>query len=278
MDGQMTHSIYWPDGRAGEENLCLYFFSGKLSTLLLYQAWKRIFWGKMRIYMNVEKVSTKKMPLLQKNMNIVGAVSYPRHNQGRRDETHDGKGITHDWKASVKSTYHTFVVTQVEKRIEDIRAGPSQSKEKERYPRWLESQERRVQSQNQRKRKTRDTLYYHRRPGGRTDRKTKKAEQLQDEDITVWISSWPQGQPYRCFLSAKSYLFDDEKSNALWLWYTLFNGIFTCRGLTKKCRESDEWKHWLWRTCEEKKVNRKKFSYRHCDEDYLRDSSFTVRF
>ena len=141
MDGQMTFIL---DGRAEEKKTSAFTFSQEIIDAVLANG-SGFSEGKMRIYEQFEKsLSAKENADFLKNEYGWGG-SYPVIIGAGIDESHDGKGITITKGIGKENPHITLSWSQVEKRIgELIRMDRYLNpKEKERYPRWLESQEER---------------------------------------------------------------------------------------------------------------------------------------
>ena len=141
MDGQMTFIL---DGRAEEKKTSAFTFSQEIIDAVLANG-SGFSEGKMRIYEQFEKsLSAKENADFLKNEYGWGG-SYPVIIGAGIDESHDGKGITITKGIGKENPHITLSWSQVEKRIgELIRMDRYlNSKEKERYPQWLESQEER---------------------------------------------------------------------------------------------------------------------------------------
>ena len=141
MDGQMTFIL---DGRAEEKKTSAFTFSQEIIDDVLANG-SGFSEGKMRIYEQFEKsLSAKENADFLKNEYGWGG-SYPVIIGAGIDESHDGKGITITKGIGKEKPHITLSWSQVEKRIgELIRMDRYLNpKEKEHYPRWLESQEER---------------------------------------------------------------------------------------------------------------------------------------
>ena len=141
MDGQMTFIL---DGQAEEKKPSAFTFSQEIIDAVLTNG-SGFSEGKMRIYEQFEKsLSAKENADFLKNEYGWGG-SYPVIIGAGIDESHDGKGITITKGIGKENPHITLSWSQVEKRIgELIRMDRYlNSKEKERYPQWLESQEER---------------------------------------------------------------------------------------------------------------------------------------
>ena len=141
MDGQMTFIL---DGRAEEKKTSAFTFSQEIIDAVLTNG-SGFSEGKMRIYEQFEKsLSAKENADFLKNEYGWGG-SYPVIIGAGIDESHDGKGITITKGIGKENPHITLSWSQVEKRIgELIRMDRYLNpKEKEHYPRWLESQEER---------------------------------------------------------------------------------------------------------------------------------------
>ena len=141
MDGQMTFIL---DGRAEEKKTSAFTFSQEIIDAVLANG-SGFSEGKMRIYEQFEKsLSAKENADFLKNEYGWGG-SYPVIIGAGIDESHDGKGITITKGIGKEKPHITLSWSQVEKRIgELIRMDRYLNpKEKEHYPRWLESQEER---------------------------------------------------------------------------------------------------------------------------------------
>ena len=141
MDGQMTFIL---DGRAEEKKTSAFTFSQEIIDAILANG-SGFSEGKMRIYEQFEKsLSAKENAAFLKNEYGWGG-SYPVIIGAGIDESHDGKGITITKGIGKENPHITLSWSQVEKRIgELIRMDRYLNpKEKEHYPRWLESQEER---------------------------------------------------------------------------------------------------------------------------------------
>ena len=141
MDGQMTFIL---DGQAEEKKPSAFTFSQEIIDAVLANG-SGFSEGKMRIYEQFEKsLSAKENADFLKNEYGWGG-SYPVIIGAGIDESHDGKGITITKGIGKENPHITLSWSQVEKRIgELIRMDRYLNpKEKEHYPRWLESQEER---------------------------------------------------------------------------------------------------------------------------------------
>ena len=141
MDGQMTFIL---DGQAEEKKPSAFTFSQEIIDAVLTNG-SGFSEGKMRIYEQFEKsLSAKENADFLKNEYGWGG-SYPVIIGAGIDESHDGKGITITKGIGKEKPHITLSWSQVEKRIgELIRTDRYLNpKEKEHYPRWLESQEER---------------------------------------------------------------------------------------------------------------------------------------
>ena len=141
MDGQMTFIL---DGQAEEKTPSAFTFSQEIIDAVLTNG-SGFSEGKMRIYEQFEKsLSAKENADFLKNEYGWGG-SYPVIIGAGIDESHDGKGITITKGIGKENPHITLSWSQVEKRIgELIRMDRYLNpKEKEHYPRWLESQEER---------------------------------------------------------------------------------------------------------------------------------------
>ena len=141
MDGQMTFIL---DGRAEEKKTSAFVFSQEIIDAVLANG-SGFSEGKMRIYEQFEKSLSAKenADFLKKEYGWGG--SYPVIIGAGIDESHDGKGITITKGIGKENPHIMLSWSQVEKRIgELIRMDRYLNpKEKEHYPRWLESQEER---------------------------------------------------------------------------------------------------------------------------------------
>ena len=141
MDGQMTFIL---EGQAEEKKPSAFTFSQEIIDAVLTNG-SGFSEGKMRIYEQFEKsLSAKENADFLKNEYGWGG-SYPVIIGAGIDESHDGKGITITKGIGKENPHITLSWSQVEKRIgELIRMDRYLNpKEKEHYPRWLESQEER---------------------------------------------------------------------------------------------------------------------------------------
>ena len=141
MDGQMTFIL---DGQAEEKKPSAFTFSQEIIDAVLTNG-SGFSEGKMRIYEQFEKsLSAKENADFLKNEYGWGG-SYPVIIGAGIDESQDGKGITITKGIGKENPHITLSWSQVEKRIgELIRMDRYLNpKEKEHYPRWLESQEER---------------------------------------------------------------------------------------------------------------------------------------
>ena len=139
MDGQMSFIL---DGQAEEKKPSAFTFSQEIIDAVLTNG-SGFSEGKMRIYEQFEKsLSAKENADFLKNEYGWGG-SYPVIIGAGIDESHDGKGITITKGIGKENPHITLSWSQVEKRIgELIRMDRYLNpKEKEHYPRWLESQE-----------------------------------------------------------------------------------------------------------------------------------------
>ena len=141
MDGQMTFIL---DGQAEEKKTSAFTFSQEIIDAVLANG-SGFSEGKMRIYEQFEKsLSAKENADFLKNEYGWGG-SYPVIIGAGIDESHDGKGITITKGIGKENPHITLSWSQAEKRIKELIRMDRylNPKEKEHYPRWLESQEER---------------------------------------------------------------------------------------------------------------------------------------
>ena len=150
MDGQLTLIM---GNQAEEQKTSAFTFSQEIIDAVLTRG-SGVSEGKMRIYEQFEKsLSAKENADFLKNEYGWGG-SYPVIIGAGIDEQHDGKGITISKGIGSDKPHITLSWSQVEKRIGDLIRMDRylNSKEKEKYPEWLEKQEeRRAELAEQRK-------------------------------------------------------------------------------------------------------------------------------
>ena len=150
MDGQLTLIM---GNQAEEQKTSAFTFSQEIIDAVLTRG-SGVSEGKMRIYEQFEKsLSAKENADFLKNEYGWGG-SYPVIIGAGIDEQHDGKGITISKGIGSDKPHITLSWSQVEKRIGDLIRMDRylNSKEKEKYPKWLEKQEeRRAELAEQRK-------------------------------------------------------------------------------------------------------------------------------
>ena len=141
MDGQLTLIM---SNQAEEQKTSAFTFSQEIIDAVLTRG-SGVSEGKMRIYEQFEKsLSAKENADFLKNEYGWGG-SYPVIIGAGIDEQHDGKGITISKGIGSDKPHITLSWSQVEKRIGDLIRMDRylNSKEKEKYPEWLEKQEER---------------------------------------------------------------------------------------------------------------------------------------
>ena len=150
IDGQLTLIM---GNQAEEQKTSAFTFSQEIIDAVLTRG-SGVSEGKMRIYEQFEKsLSAKENAEFLKNEYGWGG-SYPVIIGAGIDEQHDGKGITISKGIGSDKPHITLSWSQVEKRIGDLIRMDRylNSKEKEKYPEWLEKQEeRRAELAEQRK-------------------------------------------------------------------------------------------------------------------------------
>ena len=150
MDGQLTLIM---GNQAEEQKTSAFTFSQEIIDAVLTRG-SGVSEGKMRIYEQFEKsLSAKENADFLKNEYGWGG-SYLVIIGAGIDEQHDGKGITISKGIGSDKPHITLSWSQVEKRIGDLIRMDRylNSKEKEKYPEWLEKQEeRRAELAEQRK-------------------------------------------------------------------------------------------------------------------------------
>ena len=233
MDGQMTFIL---DGRAEEKKTSAFTFSQEIIDAVLANG-SGFSEGKMRIYEQFEKsLSAKENADFLKNEYGWGG-SYPVIIGAGIDESHDGKGITITKGIGKENPHITLSWSQVEKRIgELIRMDRYLNpKEKEHYPRWLESQEERRAKIEETKR-NREIL-----SNAPPEQEVEPAEKEPEE------AEQPQDVQYEYHLGDKVYIgaseyeilsVDDERVMLYDYDMPLFNKEFSRTEFDRKVREN----------------------------------------
>ena len=233
MDGQMTFIL---DGRAEEKKTSAFVFSQEIIDAVLANG-SGFSEGKMRIYEQFEKsLSAKENADFLKNEYGWGG-SYPVIIGAGIDESHDGKGITITKGIGKENPHITLSWSQVEKRIgELIRMDRYLNpKEKEHYPRWLESQEERRAKIEETKR-NREIL-----SNAPPEQEVEPAEKEPEE------AEQPQDVQYEYHLGDKVYIgaseyeilsVDDERVMLYDYDMPLFNKEFSRTEFDRKVREN----------------------------------------
>lgn len=233
MDGQMTFIL---DGRAEEKKTSAFVFSQEIIDAVLANG-SGFSEGKMRIYEQFEKSLSAKenADFLKKEYGWGG--SYPVIIGAGIDESHDGKGITITKGIGKENPHIMLSWSQVEKRIgELIRMDRYLNpKEKEHYPRWLESQEERRAKIEETKR-NREIL-----SNAPPEQEVEPAEKEPEE------AEQPQDVQYEYHLGDKVYIgaseyeilsVDDERVMLYDYDMPLFNKEFSRTEFDKKVREN----------------------------------------
>ena len=233
MDGQMTFIL---DGRAEEKKTSAFTFSQEIIDAILANG-SGFSEGKMRIYEQFEKsLSAKENADFLKNEYGWGG-SYPVIIGAGIDESHDGKGITITKGIGKENPHITLSWSQVEKRIgELIRMDRYLNpKEKERYPRWLESQEERRTKIAETKRNR--EILSNAPPEQEvepTEKEPEEAEQLQDVQYEYHLGD-------KVYIGASEYEIlsvDDERVMLYDYDMPLFNKEFSRTEFDRKVREN----------------------------------------
>lgn len=233
MDGQMTFIL---DGRAEEKKTSAFTFSQEIIDAILANG-SGFSEGKMRIYEQFEKsLSAKENADFLKNEYGWGG-SYPVIIGAGIDESHDGKGITITKGIGKENPHITLSWSQVEKRIgELIRMDRYlNSKEKERYPQWLESQEERRAKIEETKRNR--EILSNAPPEQEvepTEKEPEEAEQLQDVQYEYHLGD-------KVYIGASEYEIlsvDDERVMLYDYDVPLFNKEFSRTEFDRKVREN----------------------------------------
>ena len=233
MDGQMTFIL---DGRAEEKKTSAFTFSQEIIDAILANG-SGFSEGKMRIYEQFEKsLSAKENADFLKNEYGWGG-SYPVIIGAGIDESHDGKGITITKGIGKENPHITLSWSQVEKRIgELIRMDRYLNpKEKERYPRWLESQEERRTKIAETKRNR--EILSNAPPEQEvepTEKEPEEAEQLQDVQYEYHLGD-------KVYIGASEYEIlsvDDERVMLYDYDVPLFNKEFSRTEFDRKVREN----------------------------------------
>ncbi len=233
MDGQMTFIL---DGRAEEKKTSAFTFSQEIIDAVLANG-SGFSEGKMRIYEQFEKSLSAKenADFLKKEYGWGG--SYPVIIGAGIDESHDGKGITITKGIGKENPHIMLSWSQVEKRIgELIRMDRYLNpKEKEHYPRWLESQEERRAKIEETKR-NREIL-----SNAPPEQEVEPAEKEPEE------AEQPQDVQYEYHLGDKVYIgaseyeilsVDDERVMLYDYDMPLFNKEFSRTEFDRKVREN----------------------------------------
>ena len=233
MDGQMTFIL---DGQAEEKKPSAFTFSQEIIDAVLTNG-SGFSEGKMRIYEQFEKsLSAKENADFLKNEYGWGG-SYPIIIGAGIDESHDGKGITITKGIGKENPHIMLSWSQVEKRIgELIRMDRYLNpKEKEHYPRWLESQEERRAKIEETKR-NREIL-----SNASPEQEVEPAEKEPEE------AEQPQDVQYEYHLGDKVYIgaseyeilsVDDERVMLYDYDMPLFNKEFSRTEFDRKVREN----------------------------------------
>ena len=233
MDGQMTFIL---DGQAEEKKPSAFTFSQEIIDAVLTNG-SGFSEGKMRIYEQFEKsLSAKENADFLKNEYGWGG-SYPVIIGAGIDESHDGKGITITKGIGKENPHIMLSWSQVEKRIgELIRMDRYLNpKEKEHYPRWLESQEERRAKIEETKR-NREIL-----SNAPPEQEVEPAEKEPEE------AEQPQDVQYEYHLGDKVYIgaseyeilsVDDERVMLYDYDMPLFNKEFSRTEFDRKVREN----------------------------------------
>ena len=233
MDGQMTFIL---DGRAEEKKTSAFTFSQEIIDAVLANG-SGFSEGKMRIYEQFEKsLSAKENADFLKNEYGWGG-SYPVIIGAGIDESHDGKGITITKGIGKEKPHITLSWSQVEKRIgELIRTDRYLNpKEKEHYPRWLESQEERRTKIAETKRNR--EILSNAPPEQEvepTEKEPEEAEQLQDVQYEYHLGD-------KVYIGASEYEIlsvDDERVMLYDYDMPLFNKEFSRTEFDRKVREN----------------------------------------
>lgn len=233
MDGQMTFIL---DGRAEEKKTSAFTFSQEIIDAILANG-SGFSEGKMRIYEQFEKsLSAKENADFLKNEYGWGG-SYPVIIGAGIDESHDGKGITITKGIGKENPHITLSWSQVEKRIgELIRMDRYLNpKEKEHYPRWLESQEERrtkiAETKRNREILSNAPLEQEVEP---TEKEPEEAEQPQDVQYEYHLGD-------KVYIGASEYEIlsvDDERVMLYDYDMPLFNKEFSRTEFDRKVREN----------------------------------------
>ena len=233
MDGQMTFIL---DGRAEEKKTSAFIFSQEIIDAVLANG-SGFTEGKMRIYEQFEKsLSAKENADFLKNEYGWGG-SYPVIIGAGIDESHDGKGITITKGISKENPHITLSWSQVEKRIgELIRTDRYLNpKEKEHYPQWLESQEKRRAKIEETKRNR--EILSNAPPEQEvepTEKEPEEAEQSQDVQYEYHLGD-------KVYIGASEYEIlsvDDERVMLYDYDVPLFNKEFSRTEFDRKVREN----------------------------------------
>ena len=233
MYGQMTFIL---DGRAEEKKTSAFTFSQEIIDAVLANG-SGFSEGKMRIYEQFEKnLSAKENADFLKNEYGWGG-SYPVIIGAGIDESHDGKGITITKGISKENPHITLSWSQVEKRIgELIRTDRYLNpKEKEHYPRWLESQEERRAKIEETKRNR--EILSNAPPEQEVElaeKEPEEAEQLQDVKYEYHLGD-------KVYIGASEYEIlsvDDERVMLYDYDVPLFNKEFSRTEFDRKVREN----------------------------------------
>ena len=233
MDGQMTFIL---DGQAEEKKPSAFTFSQEIIDAVLTNG-SGFSEGKMRIYEQFEKsLSAKENADFLKNEYGWGG-SYPVIIGAGIDESHDGKGITITKGIGKENPHITLSWSQVEKRIgELIRMDRYLNpKEKEHYPRWLESQEEHRAKIEETKRNR--EILSNAPPEQEvepTEKEPEEAEQLQDVQYEYHLGD-------KVYIGASEYEIlsvDDERVMLYDYDMPLFNKEFSRTEFDRKVREN----------------------------------------
>ena len=233
MDGQMTFIL---DGRAEEKKTSAFVFSQEIIDAVLANG-SGFSEGKMRIYEQFEKSLSAKenADFLKKEYGWGG--SYPVIIGAGIDESHDGKGITITKGIGKENPHIMLSWSQVEKRIgELIRMDRYLNpKEKEHYPRWLESQEERRAKIEETKRNR--EILSNAPPEQEvepTEKEPEEAEQPQDMQYEYHLGD-------KVYIGASEYEIlsvDDERVMLYDYDMPLFNKEFSRTEFDRKVREN----------------------------------------
>ena len=238
MDGQLTLIM---GNQAEEQKTSAFTFSQEIIDAVLTNG-SGFSEGKMRIYEQFEKsLSAKENADFLKNEYGWGG-SYPVIIGAGIDESHDGKGITITKGIGKENPHITLSWSQVEKRIgELIRMDRYLNpKEKEHYPRWLESQEERRAKIEETKRNR--EILSNAPPEQEvepTEKEPEEAEQPQDVQYEYHLGD-------KVYIGASEYEIlsvDDERVMLYDYDMPLFNKEFSRTEFDRKVRENPTNEH-----------------------------------